>query len=88
MAESRETARKLKVDDRVEFIQRSFFDVDVSPATVVTLYLGQELNAAPAAEAPEELRKGSRIVSQRVRHGRLGARQDVTVRSKDKEHRR
>jgi hypothetical protein len=87
VAESRETARQLKVDNRVEFIQRSFFDVDVSPATVVTLYLGNELNARLRPKLLKELRKGSRIVSHEFGMGDWTPVKTVTVRSKDKEHR-
>jgi ubiquinone/menaquinone biosynthesis C-methylase UbiE len=87
VAESRETAKKLKVDDRVEFIQRSFFEVDVSPATVVTLYLGNELNLRLRPKLQKELRKGSRIVSHEFTMGDWAPEKTVTVRSKDKEHR-
>ena len=87
VAESQETARQLKVDNRVEFIQRSFFDVDVSPATVVTLYLGNELNARLRPKLLQELRKGSRIVSHEFGMGDWTPVKTVTVRSKDREHR-
>jgi SAM-dependent methyltransferase len=87
VSESRETARRLKVDDRVEFIQQSFFDVDVSPATVVTLYLGQELNLRLKPKLLRELRKGSRIVSHEFDMGDWTPDKTVTVRSKEKAHR-
>src|SRR5262245_45756512 len=61
--QSRQTAKKIKVDDRVEFIHKSFFDVDVSAATVVTLYPGRELNLRVRPKLQRELRPGSRIVS-------------------------
>ena len=87
VTESREAARRLKVEDRVEFIQRSFFDVDVSPATVVTLYLGQELNLRLRPKLLRELRKGSRIVSHEFDMGDWAPVKTVTVRSKEKAHR-
>jgi hypothetical protein len=87
VTESREAARRLKVEDRVEFIQRSFFDVDVSPATVVTLYLGQELNLRLKPKLLRELRKGSRIVSHEFDMGDWVPVKTVTVRSKEKAHR-
>ena len=76
VTESRDSARKLKVEDRVEFLQKSFFDVDVSPATVVTLYLGQDLNLRLRPKLQRELRPGSRIVSNEFDMGEVGARQD------------
>lgn len=85
--ESRETAKKLKVDDRVEFIQKSFFDVDVSPATVVTLYLGRELNLRLRPKLQRELRKGSRIVSHEFDMGDWAPDKTITVQGKDKVYR-
>ena len=87
VAESRETAKKLKVDDRVEFIQKSFFDVDVSPATVVTLYLGRELNLRLRPKLQKELRKGSRVVSHEFDMGDWAPDRTVTVQGKDKTYR-
>ena len=87
VAESRETAKKLKVDDRVEFIQKSFFDVDVSPATVVTLYLGRELNLRLRPKLQSELRKGSRIVSHEFDMGDWAPDKVVTIPGKDKTYR-
>jgi hypothetical protein len=87
VAESRESARKLKVEDRVEFIQKSFFDVDVSPATVVTLYLGRELNLRLRPKLQKELRKGARIVSHEFDMGDWAADKVLTVQGKDKAYR-
>jgi hypothetical protein len=85
--ESRETARKLKVDDRVEFLQKSFFDVDVSPATVVTLYLGRDLNLRLRPKLQRELRKGSRIVSHEFDMGDWTPDKTIAVQGKDKVYR-
>jgi predicted TPR repeat methyltransferase len=87
VAESRATARKLKVDDRVEFLQKSFFDVDVSPATVVTLYLGQELNLRLRPKLQSELRKGSRIVSNEFDMGDWVPDKTMIVRSRERNYR-
>ena len=85
--ESRDSARKLKVDDRVEFLQKSFFDVDVSPATVVTLYLGQDLNLRLRPKLRSELRKGSRIVSNEFDMGDWVPDKTVSVRSRERTYR-
>jgi tRNA A58 N-methylase Trm61 len=87
VTESRDSARKLKVEDRVEFLQKSFFDVDVSPATVVTLYLGQDLNLRLRPKLQRELRPGSRIVSNEFDMGEWAPDKTVIVRSREREYR-
>jgi SAM-dependent methyltransferase len=44
VAQSREYARRAGVADRVTFIEQDLFQADLSPATVVTLYLTREVN--------------------------------------------
>jgi hypothetical protein len=51
------------VTGRVTFIEQDLFTTDVSPATVVTLYLGPELNRRLRPKLLRELRPGTRIVS-------------------------
>ena len=62
IAEANAGALRAGVMGRVSFRQADLFKVDISPATVVTLFLMTELNArlAPKLRA---LRPGSRIVS-------------------------
>ena len=71
----------------MEFLQKSFFDVDVSPATVVTLYLGQDLNLRLRPKLQRELRKGSRIVSNEFDMGEWAPDQTVIVRSRERVYR-
>jgi len=51
------------VTNRVTFIEQDLFKTDVSPATVVTLYLLPELNERLRPTLLRTLRKGTRIVS-------------------------
>lgn len=60
--ESRENVKKAGVEALVTIEQRDIFTVDLSPATVVTLYLLPELNVRLVPQL-EKLRPGSRIVS-------------------------
>jgi SAM-dependent methyltransferase len=60
--ESKENAKKNGVEDLVTFEKKNIFDVDLSPATVVTLYLLPELNVKLIPQL-EKLKPGSRIVS-------------------------
>ena len=48
---------------RATFVEQDLFTTDVSPATVVTLYLLPELNERLRPKLLRELRPGARIVS-------------------------
>ncbi len=61
--DSREAAYKAGVGDRVTFVWKDIFDVDLSLATVVTIYLFPEVNARLVPKLRHELRPGARIVS-------------------------
>ncbi len=52
-----------RVDARVKFEARDLFSVDMSPASVVTLYLLPELNLKLRSKLWKELAVGSRVVS-------------------------
>jgi SAM-dependent methyltransferase len=60
--EARANARRHGVGDRVTVQLRDIFEVDLREATVVTLYLGTEMNAR-LLPALRQLRPGARIVS-------------------------
>lgn len=72
------SAKKEGVADRVRFETRDIFDTDVSPATLLTLYLLPQmmLNLRPKLLA--ELRPGSRIVSHDYTFGEWRADQELT----------
>jgi SAM-dependent methyltransferase len=70
VALSRELAREGGVDDKVSFIEGDLFTADISPATVVMLYLSTTINADLEPKLRRELRAGSRIVSQQFPIGR------------------
>lgn len=65
IAEANAAARSEGVSDRVRFLRQDLFTVDLSPATVVTLFLLPELNDRLASKLRRELRVGARIVSHR-----------------------
>jgi len=62
--EATENVRKAGVEDRVEVRHADLFQVDLSPATVVTLYLLESLNEKLRPKLKRELRDGARVVSQ------------------------
>lgn len=61
--ESRVNARKAGVAHRVRFVQQDLFKTDISRATVVTLYLRQEVNIRLRPKLLRELKAGTRVVS-------------------------
>ncbi|MGZ5436540.1 MAG: SAM-dependent methyltransferase [Pyrinomonadaceae bacterium] len=63
ITESRINARKAGVARRVRFIQQDLFKTDISRATVVTLYLRQEVNLRLRPKLLRELKAGTRVVS-------------------------
>ncbi len=62
VAESRANVKKAGVEHLVTIEQKDIFEVDLSPASVVTLYLLPELNVRLIPQL-EKLRPGSRVVS-------------------------
>jgi SAM-dependent methyltransferase len=63
IAEARESAQKAGVAERVRFVLGDLFETDISPATVVTLYLLTELNIKLKPKLLAELKPGTRVVS-------------------------
>jgi precorrin-6B methylase 2 len=61
--EANANAAKAGVTDRVKFIQGDLFTADISPATVVTLYLLPSLNVKLMPKLMKDLKPGTRIVS-------------------------
>ena len=62
IAEANANAIAAKVTDRVRFIQGDLFEMDLSPATVITLYLLPDLNLKLRPKLLQ-LKAGTRIVS-------------------------
>ena len=56
-------AREEGVADRVEIIEGDMFEVDVSEATVVYIYMYASVNERLAEKLERELREGARIVT-------------------------
>ena len=63
VAISRQVAREGGMSDRVTFIPGDLFAADLSPASVVTLWLSATVNERLEAKLRRKLRPGTRIVS-------------------------
>jgi SAM-dependent methyltransferase len=60
---ARENLRKEGVETSVEIRQQDFLTVDLSPASVVTLYLSYDGNLAVRPQLMKQLKPGARVVS-------------------------
>jgi SAM-dependent methyltransferase len=61
--EARANARSAGVEERVNFRVGNLFETDMSPATVVTLYLLPDINLKLRPQLWQQLKVGSRVVS-------------------------
>ncbi len=58
-----EHVKELKLEDKVKIIHGNLLEVDLAPATVVTLYLLTDANEKVRPNLEKYLKKGARIVS-------------------------
>lgn len=61
--ESNANAKAAGVTDRVKFLQRDLFTMDIRPATVMAMYLLPEVNLKLRPKILDQLRPGARVVS-------------------------
>ena len=79
VTEAEEKARQANVAGLVRFRNEDMFRIDVSEATIVTLYLSEKLNVLLRPKLLRELRPGSRILSHDFRMGDWKPEQTVRV---------
>jgi uncharacterized protein (TIGR03000 family) len=78
--DSNVNAKQAKVDDRVEFRREDVLKIkDYSEASVVMLYMGDELNNALKPILQASLKPGSRIVSHRFLMGDWKPEKSITI---------
>jgi SAM-dependent methyltransferase len=80
---SRQVAREGAVSDRATFIEGDLFAADISPATVVTLWLSSTVNARLEPKLKRELRAGARIVSHQFLIGNWAPAATIKVENED-----
>ena len=86
VAQSTDRARRLGLADRVRFRQQDLFEVDLTPATVVTLYLSPDLNRRLRPKLLRELQPGARIVSHSFDMGDWAPARTLQVSSNEGSH--
>jgi SAM-dependent methyltransferase len=84
--DSREGALKAGVADRTQFLWQDIFQTDIAPATVVTLYLRQDVNLRLRPKLLRELRPGTRVVSHDFDMGDWRPERTVRVKGPTREH--
>jgi SAM-dependent methyltransferase len=77
--EAKENAQKAGVTDKVKFIQGDLFQMDLTPASVVTLYLLPDVNLKLRPKLLQELKPGTRVVSHNYHMGDWKPEKTVTV---------
>src|SRR5207245_2563042 len=80
VALSRENAKKAKVTDRVTFREQDVLTIkDLADASVVMLYMGEDVNLRLMPILKSTLKPGSRIVSHDFKIGDWKPDQTITV---------
>ena len=82
VAEARENAQRAGVADKIQVIQGDLFKLDLSRATVITLYLLPSLNLQLRPKL-QKLAPGTRIVSHAFDMGDWAPDRKLTVDGKD-----
>jgi tRNA G37 N-methylase Trm5 len=77
--EANQNAEAAKVTDKVKFKQGDLFEIDLSPATVVTLYLLPDVNMRLRPKLLNELKPGTRVVSHNYHMGDWKPEQTVQL---------
>lgn len=63
LEKARENARNEGLEELIEFVNEDFFNVDLSEATVIYMYLLTSVNRALRPKLERELREGTRVVT-------------------------
>jgi len=82
IAEARDNVRRAGVADRIQIVQGDLFELDLSRATVITLYLLPDLNLMLRPKL-EKLPRGTRIVSHAFDMGDWTPDRKLTVADKE-----
>jgi SAM-dependent methyltransferase len=84
--QSREAAARAGMSDRVTFLWQDLFTTDISAATVVTLYLRDDVNLRLRPKLLRELRPGTRVVSHDFGMAEWQPQRVFRARGPDREH--
>ena len=85
IGEAKENAKKAGVENRVRFEENDLFQADIKEATVVTLFLLSNVNLRLRPRLLQELKPGTRIVSNTFDMGDWKPDKEATVGNSDEE---
>lgn len=85
IGEAKENAKKAGVENLVRFEENDLFKADIHQATVVTLFLLSSVNLRLRPKLQQDLKPGTRVVSNTFDMGDWKADKEVTVGSPDEE---
>jgi SAM-dependent methyltransferase len=83
IAEANEAAKKAGVENLVKFIENDLFESDIKEASVVTIFLLPQLNLKLKPKLMQDLKPGTRIVSNTFDMGDWKAEKEVAVGTAD-----
>ena len=81
--EARENARKAGVENLVRFEENDLFQADIRPATVVTLFLLSSVNQRLRPKLLQDLKPGTRVVSNTFSMGDWKPDKEQTIEDND-----
>jgi SAM-dependent methyltransferase len=79
IAEAKENAKKAGVENLVQFREGDLFEADIHEASVVTLFLLSSVNLKLRPKLLQDLKPGTRVVSNTFDMGDWKAEKEVTV---------
>jgi len=85
IAEARENAKIAGVENLVRFEENDLFQADIHEASVVTLFLLSSVNLKLRPKLLQDLKPGTRIVSNTFDMGDWKADKEVTIGNQDEE---
>jgi len=85
IGEAKENARKAGVENLVRFEENDLFKADIHQATVVTLFLLSSVNLRLRPKLQQDLKPGTRVVSNTFDMGDWKADKEFTVGSPDEQ---
>ena len=83
IAEANENAKTAGVQDKAKFMRGNLFEMKISDATVLTMYLLERVNAQLRPRVLDELKPGTRVVSHAFTMGDWLADERATIENRE-----
>ena len=83
IAEANENAKNAGVQDKAKFMRGNLFEMKISDATVLTMYLLERVNLQLRPRVLDELKPGTRVISHAFTMGEWQADERATVENRE-----